>query len=146
MFQLHTSRNSRNMTSFNRQLTNSWILFFLIKKNCHVYDILNTNYSLPHGQLSIERGFSINKEHLPENVQEESLIVPCMVNDHKLANNLAPNNQILQAMFENVKASNRRYKNKLQERRDTQNKDMQSCKESSYCSKFMRLLKRKACC
>ena len=79
--------------------------FFLIKK-CHVYDILNTNYNLPHGQLSIERGFSINKEYLLENVQEESLIVPCMVNVHKLANNLAPNNQILQAMFENVKASN----------------------------------------
>ena len=77
-----------------------------------------------HGQLSIEREFGINKKHLVENLQEESLTALRLVNYHILANNLTPSNiQIFKAMLENVKASNRRYKDKQQERRDVQNKE-----------------------
>ena len=117
------------------------------RKFCYVYDILKIICTLSHAQSSIERGFSINKEHLVENLQEESLIALRIVNDHMLANNLTPSNiQISKAVLENAKASNRCYKNKLQERRDAQNEDKSLVKERSYCSKLMRLLKRKGCC
>ena len=77
---------------------------------------------MSHGQSSVEGRFSINKEHLVENLQEELLITLRIINDHMLANNLTPSNiQISKAMLENIKASNQCYKNKLQDRRDAQN-------------------------
>ena len=45
-----------------------------------------------HGQSSIERGFSINKKHPVENLQEESLIALRIVNDLMLVNNVTPSN------------------------------------------------------
>ena len=70
------------------------------------------------GQPLIQKGFSINKEHLVENPQIESLISLRIVNDHMLTYNLTSSNiQISKEILENMKASNRCYKNKLQERR-----------------------------
>ena len=90
-----------------QQKIDEFLDFFLSDKNfCHVYDILKIICTLYHGHLSIERGFSINKEHFVEN-------------DHMLANILTSSNiQIPKAMLEKFKASNRCYKNKLQETRD----------------------------
>ena len=51
-----------------QQTVNKFMGSFLSdKKFSYVYDILKINYTLSHGQLSIERGFRINKEHLLEN-------------------------------------------------------------------------------
>lgn len=57
---------------------------------CH--DILKIIWTLCHGQSSIERGFSINKKHPVENLQEESLIALRIVNDLMLVNNVTPSN------------------------------------------------------
>ena len=90
--------------------------------------------------------------HLVENLQEGSLIALCIVNDYMLANNLTPSYiQISKAMLENVKASNRRYKNKLQERRDAQNKDIKFRERKQLLQQIDEIAKkkkekRKACC
>ena len=73
MFELHTLKNSKHLTCFNRESMNSWILFLdswiYYHKFCHVYDILKIICTLSHVQSSIERGlFSINREHL-QNLQ-----------------------------------------------------------------------------
>ena len=80
------------------------------KKVCYVYDFLKIICTVSQGQSSIERGFSINKEHLVENLQEESLIAFCIVNGPMLVNNVKSSYiQIsMKAMLENVKASNLR--------------------------------------
>ena len=62
-----------------------FVLFYLKKINCNVYDILKLVYTLSHGLSSVEKEFSINKEHV-ENLQEE-LIAFRTLNDHKSANN-----------------------------------------------------------
>ena len=46
--------------------------FLSDRKFFHVYDILKIICTFLYGQPSIERRFSINKEHLEENLQEES--------------------------------------------------------------------------
>ena len=58
---------------------------------CNVYEILKLVCTLSHGQSSVEKGFSIKKEYLVENLQEESLILALpKVNAHMLENNLTP--------------------------------------------------------
>ena len=113
-----------------QQTVDEFLDSFLSDRNFfHVYDIVKIICTLPYGQPSIERRFSINKEHLEENLQEESLIALCIVNDQMFANNLSLSNiQISKAMLENVRTSNRRYKNMLQERRDAQNENIKSHK------------------
>ena len=81
--------------SFDRfkQRVDEFLGAFLAEKTyCNVYDLLKLVCTLSHGQSSIERGFSINKEHLVENLQEESLIALRIINDHMFANNLTPIN------------------------------------------------------
>ena len=62
-----------------------------------------------------------------------------------LANNLTPSNtQILKTTLENVKGSNRRYKNKLQERMDAQNEDMKSRKRKQLLHQIHEIAKKKS--
>ena len=44
------------------------------EKYCHVFQVFQLICTLSHGQSFIERGFNINKEHLVDNLEEESLI------------------------------------------------------------------------
>lgn len=43
---------------------------------------------MPHGQPFVEKGVSINKEHLVVNHQEESLIALCTLNDDMFSEQL----------------------------------------------------------
>ena len=62
-----------------------------------------------------------------------------------LANNLTPSNtQNLKTTLENVKGSNRRYKNKLQERMDAQNEDMKSRKRKQLLHQIHEIAKKKS--
>ena len=49
-------------------------------KDC--WEIFKFVFTLLHGQAYVERGFSINKELLVENLQEESIVCQRMVYDH----------------------------------------------------------------
>ena len=63
----------------------------------------------------------INKEHLVENLQEESLISLRIINDHMFANNLTPINiNISKEMMTNVKFARQRYMAALGEREKLQ--------------------------
>ena len=46
------------------------------------WEIFKLVFTLSHGQTSVERGFSINKELLVENLHEESIVCEKMVYDH----------------------------------------------------------------
>ena len=47
-------------------------------------------------------------------------------------------------MLENVKSSNRRYKNKLQERRDAENEDIKSCKRKQLLQQIDEITKKRS--
>ena len=73
---------------------------------------------MSHGQSLIERGFNINKEHLDDNLQEESLIALRTVNDSMIANGLSPTTiQILKKMLTPVGLSRQRYAQASEEKK-----------------------------
>ncbi|KAK1903780.1 Acetyl-coenzyme A carboxylase carboxyl transferase subunit alpha [Dissostichus eleginoides] len=53
------------------------------KAECrHLWEVVKFVLVLSHGQASVERGFSINKEVMVENLKEHSLIAQRVINDH----------------------------------------------------------------
>ena len=80
--------------------------------------ILKTILTLSHGNASVERGFSINKNLVDVNMSQESIIAQRMVKDHMIANNLTPSTtEISKEMLASVKRSRMRYAEHLQEKR-----------------------------
>ena len=79
---------------------------------------ISVNLYFVHGQSFIERGFNINKEHLVDNLQEESLIALHTVNDYIIANSLSPTMiQISKKMQTSVGLSRQRYVQALEEKK-----------------------------
>lgn len=48
----------------------------------HLWEVVKLCLLLSHGQASVERGFSINKEMMVENLKEHSLIAQRLIHDH----------------------------------------------------------------
>ena len=118
--------------------------FLLQKTYCNVYDILKLVCTLSHGQYCIERGFSINKEHLIENLQEESLMALRTVNDHMLSNNLTPVDiQITKGMMDNVKSSRNLYMAALEDRKKAKLDDAKSRKRKQLSEQIDEIAKKK---
>ena len=70
---------------------------------------------LSHGQSSIERGFTINKEILDNNLQEKSLISR-LIHDHFASKNIVLHEyKIPQALKKSCKLANGRYKLALED-------------------------------
>ena len=46
------------------------------------WEVFKLIFILPHGQASVERGFSVNKELLIENLEEVSIVSERIVYDH----------------------------------------------------------------
>ena len=74
-----------------------------------------------HNQSSVLRQFNINKQHLVENLHEESIAAPLTVNDHMLTNNLTPMNiKNTREMIRNATFSRQFYMAALEERKEEQ--------------------------
>ena len=52
--------------------------------------ILKIVFTLSHGQVAVERGFSVNQTVLDVNMQENSLIACKLIRNHMSSNNLKP--------------------------------------------------------
>ena len=73
-------------------------------------------FVLSHGQSAVERGFSINKELLVENLQEKSLVSQRMVYDHINSNKINIHEYELPSdLLKSCKLSNPRYNAALEE-------------------------------
>ena len=76
-------------------------------------------FVLSHGQSAVERGFSINKELLVENLQEKSLVSQRMVYDHTNSNKINIHEYKLPSdLLKSCKLSNRRYNAALEETKE----------------------------
>ena len=70
---------------------------------------------LSHGQSSIERGFSINKEILDNNLQEKSLISRCLIYNHFTSENIVLHEYVTSSIKKSCKLANGRYKLALED-------------------------------
>jgi len=67
-------------------------------------------FCLSHGQSSIERGFSINKEFISDNQSESSLISLRMVHDHLKSKNVTSKDVVISGdMIKSVRSARTRY-------------------------------------
>ena len=79
---------------------------------CYVVKIVFTMF---HGQADVERGFSVNKNLIVENMSDESLTAQRFVKDHMKYKEYKPHNMpIPKELFQSVKRSNASYKEALQ--------------------------------
>ena len=73
---------------------------------------------LSHGNASLERGFSINKEILVENLKHESLIAQRVIYDAVTdAGGLIPTFNISKSMVQSMRSAYSRYKEALDEQK-----------------------------
>ena len=73
-------------------------------------EVLKMILTLSHGQASVERGFSVNKTILVENLKEESLIAQRIILDYLRANDLDVHEvQITPGLRRSVKSSRQKY-------------------------------------
>ena len=82
------------------------------------YNYLKIVLTLSHGQASVERGFSVNKSLLLENLSAEGLISRRIVYDHMNFHNLTPENFIINpALRKSVRNARNEYEKYLEEKR-----------------------------
>ena len=122
----------------SNNLMNSWLLnapniekfpdvFLLnflhkIPKYKVFWKVCNIIFVLSHGQGAVERGFSINKELLVENLQEKSLVSQRVVFDHISSNKININEyEHPSCLLKSCKLSNCRYNAALEETKKQEN-------------------------
>ena len=83
-----------------------------------VWNVLKFVFVLWHGQSSIERGFSINKQLLVENLKEKSPIALRLIEDHLSSFEETPESiKINREMLQHVKMASSPYREDLQSQR-----------------------------
>ena len=74
---------------------------------------------ISHGQASLERGFSLNKSLLVDNMEEMSIQCCRLIKDHLLLNKLSPHFlDIIKKMLQHARTARQRYEYYLQEKRN----------------------------
>ena len=68
---------------FRKDRLDSFLATYFASQNCYseVWHLCKLIFVLSHGQSSIERGFSVNKELLEDNLQEKSLVSQRLIYD-----------------------------------------------------------------
>ena len=71
-----------------------------------------------HGQSEVERGFSVNKKLLVENLKTKSLVALRRIEDDTNFSELSPENiKIFSELIRSVTEAHRRYQDELQKQR-----------------------------
>ena len=84
-----------------------------------LWQICKLIFVLSHGQSNIERGFSVSKEVLQENLQEQSLISQCLIYDTLQCSNIKVHNfTVSPALHKSCKLAYGRYKNDLERKKE----------------------------
>ena len=81
------------------------------KSNADMWEVCKIMSTLSHGQSSVERGFTVNKQFSIENLNAKTLIALRRVADHMSASEETPEEvQITRDMLHYVKDASRKYK------------------------------------
>ncbi|CAM1305632.1 Uncharacterised protein r2_g1549 [Pycnogonum litorale] len=101
-------RNSSEFCSFKREASRLDILYHSVHNDNSSYKelwtVIRLLLLLSHGQATVERGFSINKEITTTNISEQTLVVRRVIKDHILAvgglDNVIVNKQLMAAALQ----------------------------------------------
>ena len=102
---------------FNREKDSLEDFYFkkcILNKYKKLASTVKTFLTLSHGQVSVERGFSVYVTVLEQDLNEKSITARRLVKDHMLSINLQPHNiEISKKMIINVKSTHQRYRSHL---------------------------------
>ena len=98
---------------------------------------------LSHGQASVERGFSVNKELEVENLANESLVAQRIVCDHINAVGGILNVPINQPLLTSCSAARKRYERYLEQQRQNKKSEEESRKRKSLLDEIEELKEKK---
>ena len=101
-----------------------WNFIQLLPSYKEVWNIFKIVFVLSHGQASIERGFSVNKHLLVENLKTQSLIALRRIENHMSSSGKTPYDiEITKDMLRHTKEASRRYRDSLECQRKERNED-----------------------
>ena len=99
------------------------------KSYADMWEVCKIMFTLSHGQSSVKRGFTVNKQFSIENLKEKSFIALRRVTDHMLASEETPVEvQITKYMLHYVKDASRKYKEDLCQQRQEKENERKSLK------------------
>ena len=79
---------------------------------------------LNHGQADIERGFSVNKNQLKDNMKEASLIIQRFIYDHMTGKNIMPETLVMnKELLRSIKSARIRYDEYSSNQKKEKNKE-----------------------
>ena len=85
-----------------------------------VWSVCELALLLPHGQASVERGFSVNKEPVIENQSEQTLAARRIIKDHIIHVNGVTNVEITRNMVLAARSAIAKYVNYLAQQKEEQ--------------------------
>lgn len=91
-----------------------------------LFDIVKVLLVLSHGQASVERGFSVNKEIEVENLHEHSLVAQRIICDHLRAVGGVLNVPVTKKLLPAAASSRQKYRKKGTKRRQLKNKEREN--------------------
>ena len=95
--------------------------------------VVKSVLTLSHGQVSIDREFSVNKFMLETNMKEELIVARKLIRDHMLAHSLSPESfVIIKPLITSCPNAHKKYKGHLE--------SVKNAKEQEKVSKEMKSL------
>ena len=100
-----------------------------IKKHKNLVNVVKLILTLSHGQAAVERGFSVNKSILENNMKEDSIVARKLIRDHMLAHSLSPESFIItKPLISSCLSAHRKYQDHLQSIKDAEGREAESKK------------------
>lgn len=117
-------------------------LFGTKKQYGDLWKVVKLILTLSHGQATIERGFSVNREVLVENIKEETLIALRFVCD-ELKNVKIQDVPMTKELLSYARSARMRYQNYLDDQKQKKSEEEKAKKRSAKTEKLKKLKKRK---
>ena len=108
-----------------------------------LFDIVKILLMLSHGQASVERGFSVNKEIEVKNLHEHSLVAQRIICDHLRAVGGVLNVPITKKLLAAAASSRQKYEKHLQDQRDKKKTDEEQRKRKHALDEIEELKEKK---
>lgn len=102
-----------------------------------LFEVVKLMLVLSHGQSTVERGFSINKEMEVENLKEHTIIAERLVCDH------VRNVELSKPLLLSVKLSRQRYERYLEDERTKKKTQQEQSKRKSLLEEIDEIKKKK---
>ena len=110
---LRSARHSKHFKLFDKENQSLDELYFSEMNNCievsNVWPVMKILLLLSHGQASVERSFSVNKEVSEQNMSEQTLVARRMIKDHICSVGGLTNVIVTQDLLNSAQGSRQKY-------------------------------------